>query len=493
MGNKQQKHKSTFAQANSEGTSKGSNVAKKPNPNIKSDESGSHSRVKKHDSFLRSFICLKRKMKTSETSQFNNGKSKTLVPKRSTTDPDLLLICGDAACVSNDDDLVDLTIIEEYNRQFYEEISNRLNSLATLDEKSENSNSKNPDNFNNESYDEDPAKMLPKLQNIQRNFSILTKSPALHNINIYTNIDENNNITGKTQLKDLLNEQQVNESDYIDLTSGNQELENYSCSESNQLQSESSKSSVSLSSVSSISTLKYSLQVKSQAIDELDRKSISEKKSSPMLAPNHDINKKYKNIPNRNALERDSIGYIDETFSSSRNSSFKNKRYLESGKMPNSNQHEDLISDTYSAIPWFMFYNEVTRRLVQHRQKKQKLKTSKKHQCQRRLSVETLQNFFYDKSIIERIINKENSYDFNDNSNSEIQLELIESNTISDPNALQETLTTSFDYNLELRKARASLASSEHLTPLTRSNDYLNKLEFLNSKKKFINNDEIVI
>jgi hypothetical protein len=484
MGNRQPKPNLSKTQRKSTSALKISEsvLNKSQSPNETSiNELCAQKRSNRRDRFLSTF-CIKRKMKTSQTQLDNRDSAFHNVPQRSTTDPDLLLISGDTACPSNED-LIDLTISDEYNRKFHEDINKRLNTLGNLVENSDSDNL-------NETYDDDVATMLPKLQNIQRNVSILTKSPALHNINIYTNLDENNNFNGKTQVKDLLNEQQVNENDYMDLTSVNQEFESYVRNEqSSQIESELSESSSSLSSISSTSTLQYSTQIKSQIINDIAMGEISLENSSPILNLE---TKKAENLPKRRASELGSIGYIDQTLSSSRQSSLNRNKVSMENKF---NRQEEPTSGQYSAIPWFMFYNELTRKLVQHRQKKQKLelKRNKKIECKKRLSVETLQNLFYDKSIIERIINKDNSYAFNDNSNSEIQIPLTENSNIIETNKKDTTPTSSFNYSLELRKTRASLASSEHLTPLTRSNDYLNKIEFLNSKKQFINNDEVIV
>ena len=78
----------------------------------------------------------------------------------------------------------------------------------------------------------------------------------------------------------------------------------------------------------------------------------------------------------------------------------------------------------------------------------------------------------------------------NDNDNSESHTFTALSG-IKSVESVPETPESSIDFYLETNRTKASLASSEHLTPMTRSNDNLSKIEFLKSKISFIN-DEVM-
>ena len=269
--------------------------------------------------FLSSLCVHKRKkMKTSQTKEdTSDTKSAVVPPPRSTTDPYLLLISEGDSTPHVDVDLIDLTASDEYNRKFHTEVNKRLNLLKTPtleEEDDEIEDSFSSARLNIEPYDNDPALNLPKIvPNIYRNFSQLTKSPALHNINLYTYSDENNNniLAANPQLKDLLIEQQLDESDEKD-------FESFARNEPKLVDS----------SLSSASTLHCQT-------------------SSPLFTSNG------------------SIRFIDDT------STLLSASDLQNETTSAEASQEDSVPRKYSAIPWFIFYYKIKQQRMVSKRKRE--------------------------------------------------------------------------------------------------------------------------
>lgn len=449
---------------------------------------------------------------------------------RSTTDQNLFLIQDNfvefiESNETNDKDMVDLNVEENQDEltidsKLLRDVNQKLNAIASND------------SINTE------TEYLDTVEGETNNIKKLTKSPAIFNISQYTNnVAESNH---KDTVKDFFNEQPITSSDsYDDSLSESSVGENFEEYEkrhgggglgirktSRPISNSTTSSVSSLSSISSFTSSHSSLNVQRtmpppqppptttkictnrlknllpklklklrktarNATTKLNDDDYDDETRMMNLAPTdaqlYSFKERFEikeDDPHIDDLE--SLCFIDETSSYSLSSSSLLFEPLKTNENPSTMPPTHNQQQPSAALK---FLNQVNKRLNFYRLKKQAktlhVLNNNMDSVSNRVSLnEEKENVaIYDDRTIEKIINKENSYfDYNDNNNNNSNGIMIIDDDTNDSNSgsvkIKAQKPNINEVNSIARlKVNAPLASSEHTTPLSRSIDYLNRLD----------------